>query len=279
MISRDKISGTINVSQEAYIDNILARFNLQEAKSYSSPLDPNVKLSKDQCPKTDEEKKAMEKVPYRQAIRSLMWAAVATQPDIAFPVSLLSQFLENLGEVHWNTVKQVLKYLKGTKDHKLTLGLSQNGLVGYADADWALQDHRHSISAYVFQIDSGSISWNCQKQSIVALSSIEVEFITLTHAAKEALCLQHFITEVFQPLEFPIQIYSDNQFTITIAYGNQMHAHTKHFDIRLYFHRDTIENKKITLEHLPTKQMVADILTKGLPSPHTQVLSQKIGIY
>ena len=108
-IDRDKISGTINISQEAYIDNILARFNLQDAKSYSSPLDPNVKLSKDQCPITDEEKKTMEKtmekVPYRQAIGSLMWAAVATRPDIAFAVSLLSQFLENLGEVHWNAVK------------------------------------------------------------------------------------------------------------------------------------------------------------------------------
>ena len=192
---------------------------------------------------------------------------------------MLSQFLENLGEVHWNAVKQVLRYLKGTKDHKLTLGLSQNGLVGYVDADWALQDHRHSISAYVFQIDSGSISWSCQKQLIVTLSSTEAEFITLTHAAKEDLWLQHFITEVFQPLDFLIQIYSDNQSAIMIAYSNQMHAHTKHFNIRLYFLRDTIENKKITLEYLPTEQMVADVLTKGLPSPHTQVLSQKLGIY
>ena len=104
-IDRDKISGTINISQEAYIDNIFARFNLQDAKSYSSPLVPNVKLSKDQCPVTDEEKKTMEKVPYRQAIGSLMWAVVATRPDIAFAVSLLSQFLENLSEVHWNAVK------------------------------------------------------------------------------------------------------------------------------------------------------------------------------
>ena len=106
-----------------------------------------------------------------------------------------------------------------------------------------------------------------------------MEFITLTHTAKEALWLQHFITEVFQPLDFPIQIYSDNQSAITIMYSNQMHAHTKHFDIRLYFLRDTIENKKVTLEYLPTEQMVADILTKGLPSPCTQVLSQKLGIY
>ena len=104
-IDRDKTCGTINISQEAYINNILARFNLQDAKLYLSPLDPNVKLSKDQCPATDDKTKMMEKVPYRQAIGSLMWAAVATRPDIAFPVSLLSQFLENLGKVHWNAVK------------------------------------------------------------------------------------------------------------------------------------------------------------------------------
>ena len=159
------------------------------------------------------------------------------------------------------------------------LGSSWNGLVGYVDADWALQDHRHSISAYVFQIDSGSISRSCQKQTIVTLSSTEAEFIALTHAAKGALWLQHFITKVFQPLDSPIQIYSDNQSAITIMYSNQMHARTKHFDIRLYFLRDTIENKKVTLEYLPTKQLVADILTKGLLSPRTQVLSQKFGIY
>ena len=87
------------------------------------------------------------------------------------------------------------------------------------------------------------------------------------------------LPKYFQPLDFPIQIYSDNQSAIMITYGNQMHARTKHFDIRLYFLRDTIENKKIILEYLPTEQMVADVLTKGLPSPRTQVLSQKLGIY
>ena len=92
----------------------------------------------------------MEKVPYRQAIGSLMWAAVATRLDIAFAVSLLSQFLENPGEMHWNAKKRVFKYLKGTKDQKLTLGISRDGIIGYSDADWASQDHRHSISAYIF---------------------------------------------------------------------------------------------------------------------------------
>ena len=145
----------------------------------------------------------MSKIPYREAIGLLMWAEVATQPDIAFAVPLLSQFLENPGEIHWKAVKRVMRYLKGTKNYKLTLGINHNGLLGYADADWVSQDHRHSISAYIFQIDGESISWSCQKQNIVALSST-AEFIALTHVMKEALWLQNFIKEVMQPLESPI---------------------------------------------------------------------------
>ena len=156
-----------------------------------------------------------------QASNRLTWTAVATRPDIAFAVSLLSQFLENPGQIHWNAVKRVFQYLKGTKDSKLTLGNNHEGLIGYTDADWESQDHRHSISGYIYQIDGGSISWSCQKQTIVALSSTEAEFITLTHATKEALWLQHFIMEIFQPLEFQIKIYLDNQSAIAIAYDNQ----------------------------------------------------------
>ena len=140
-----------------------------------------------------------------------------------------------------------MRYLNGMKNYKLTCGKNHDSLLGYADADWASQDHRHSISAYIFQIDGGCISWSCQKQNIVALSSTEAEFIALTHVTKEALWLEHFITEVIQPLKSPIRLYSDNQSAITIAYGNQ-HARTKLFDIHLYFLHDTIENSQITIQ-------------------------------
>ena len=84
-------------------------------------------------------------------------------------------------------MKRVMRYLKGMKNYKLTLGNNCDSLIGYADANWASQDHRHSISAYIFQINGGNISWSCQKQNIVVLSSIEAEFIVLTHTTKEAL--------------------------------------------------------------------------------------------
>ena len=175
--------------------------------------------------------------------------------------------------------KRVMRYLKGTKNYKLTLRINHNSLLGYADVDWASQDHRHSISVYIFQINGGSISWSCQKQNIVTLSSTEAEFIVLTHAMKEALCLQHFITEVIQPLKSPIRLYSDDQSAITITYGNQQHARTKYFDKWHYFLHDTIENSQIMIEYLPTKKMLADILTKGLPGPKVKSLVDKLGRY
>ena len=91
--------------------------------------------------------------------------------------------------------------------------------------------------------------------------------------------VEHFITEIIQPLKSPIRLYSDNQSAITIAYGNQLHTRTKHFDIRLYFLRDTIENNQITIQYLPMDEMLVDILTKGLPGPKLKNLVNKLGIY
>ena len=103
------------------------------------------------------------------------------------------QFLENMSELHWNGVKCVFKYLKGPKEYKLMLGRNQEGLTGYALCSWALQDCRHSISACIFQINGGIVSWSSQKQSIIALSFTEAEFITLTYVSKEALWMLHLI--------------------------------------------------------------------------------------
>jgi hypothetical protein len=176
-IKRDRKAKTISLSQNTYIEKILKHFNLQEAKAIAMPIDPNMKMSKDQCASSkEEEKDHMKNVPYHQAVGSLMWAAVMTRPDIAFTVSLLSQFMENPREVHWEAIKRVLRYLKGIKNHKLIIGKNKNGLIGYSDTDWTSQEHRHSISAYTFIIDGGVISWSCQQQHIIVLSTAKAEF-------------------------------------------------------------------------------------------------------
>src|SRR6267142_2124058 len=105
------------------------------------PVVPSASYSKDDSPASANDAARMRKVPYRKVIGSLMYASVATQLDITFTVSTLSQFLENPGEAHWQAVKQVFCYLAGTHTVALTYGGEQEDLHGYTDADGASQDH------------------------------------------------------------------------------------------------------------------------------------------
>ena len=165
-------------------------FNFTNLKSLSTPMDSSIHFLKDQCPQTPEEIADMCKIPYCEAIGSLNYCAVATCPDIAFSVSLLAQFMENPGRVHWEAVKRVFQYLSGTKNWKLPYRITEEGLKGYTDTDGSLKEHHHAISGYAFLVNGGAISWSSKKQSLITLSTAESEYVTATYAAKEALWLQ-----------------------------------------------------------------------------------------
>ena len=115
-ITRDFEACTLSLSQSLYIDSILTRFNFIDLKSFSTPMDPSIQFTKDQCLKTPEEVAGMARIPYHEAIGSLIYCAVATHPDIAFPTSLLAQYMENPGRVHWEGVKRIFRYLSGMKN-------------------------------------------------------------------------------------------------------------------------------------------------------------------
>ena len=121
------------------------------------------------------------------------------------------------------------------------------------------------------------MSWSSKRQSIVTLSTAEAEYVAATHAAKEAVWLREFITEIFQPYG-PMTLYSDSQSAIALARNEQYHARTKHIDIRFHFIRYVIEAGKITLEYCPTEDMVADTLTKALPSAKAKHFASALGL-
>lgn len=264
-ITRDRDAHTISLSQASYIDAILARFALADATPQGSPMIPGLVYSKDHSPTTPDEVMRMQKTPYREAIGSLMYAAVATRPDIAFAVSALSQFLANPGIAHWEAVKRVFRYLAGTKTYELTYGSERHGLEGFTDADGATQEHRRAISGYAFLIDGGAISWSSRKQELVTLSTAEAEYVAATHAAKEAIWLRKLIGELFPHLIIPTTLYCDNQAALKLATDDNYHARTKHIDIRFHFIRHTVASGALKLVYCPTQDMVADILTKALP--------------
>jgi hypothetical protein len=198
------------LSQKAYVETILERFRLQDAKTTPILMNAGAILSMDQLPSTSDETNEMGDIPYQRGIGLLMYAATSTHPDITFPIAILSQFIWNPGQIHWEAVKDVICYLKATADVTLTLGGSDKGLEAYADADWASQPHRHSMSGYTVLLHSSPVAWSTQKQTIIALSTAEAEYIALTVVMREILYLQALIAELYEPIIPPIPVYCDN---------------------------------------------------------------------
>jgi hypothetical protein len=227
---------TISLSQTAYIESILARFSLTDAKAYSTPMVPSATYGKADSPASATDAVCMRKVPYREAIGSLMYASVTTRPDITFTVSTLSQFLENPGEAHWEAVKRVFCYLSGTCDLTLTYGGERQNLEGYTDADRASQDHHQAISSHTFMIDGRAVSWSSRKQELVTLSTAEAEYIAATHAAKECIWMHHLIGELFPPsVSRSTTVHCNNQAALVLVKDDNYHACTKHINIRYHF--------------------------------------------
>src|SRR6266540_4409061 len=135
----------------------------------------------------------MKNVPYREAVGSLMYTAMGTQPDVAFATSTVAQYMDNPGWEHWEAVKRIFRYLKGMKDMKLVYGDRKTNLEGFVNADGASQDHRRAISGYVFMVDGGAMSWSSKKQELVTLSTTEAEYVAAKHEAKEAVWLRQLI--------------------------------------------------------------------------------------
>lgn len=278
-VERDWELGTIALSQHAYIDAILARFNFDDLKPSAIPMDPAVPLLKSQSPTTLADIAKMRNVPYREAVGSLMYAAMGTRPDIAFATSTVAQFLENPGSVHWEAVKRIFRYLKGTKELSLVYGGRKEDLQGWVDADGASQEHRRAISGYVFMVDGGAVSWTSKKQELVTLSTTEAEYVAATHAAKEAMWLRALFSEIHVKFESgPTTIFGDNKSAIALAHGGNYHARTKHIDIRYHFIRYIIDAGSIKLIYCSTDEQTADTLTKALPSTKAKHFATAMGL-
>ena len=196
-ITRDRKAKKLWLSQEKYVERVLERFNMKDAKSVSTPLANHFKLSRSLCPTTTDEKEKMASIPYSSAVGSLMYCMVCTRPDIAHVVSTVSRFLSNPGKEHWEAVKWIFKYLRGTSKLCLSFGGSKPVLEGFTDADMAGDlDGRKSTSGFLFTFAGGAVSWQSKLQKCVALSTTEAEYIAATEAAKEMLWMKRFVQEL-----------------------------------------------------------------------------------
>jgi len=152
----------IFLSQRSYLESILRRYGLKELKPVSLPMETNARLTSAQSPSTTEEFAHMQNVPYHKAVSSLMYASLGTRPDITYAIQSISRFSKNPGVAHWDAVKRIFCYLKGTKDLWLSYGGKGKKLTGYADADGNMAKDHHAISGYAFILHGGAISWSAK---------------------------------------------------------------------------------------------------------------------
>ena len=221
----------------------------------------------------------MQNVFYHEAVRTLMYASLGMWPDITYAMQTVSHFTKNPGTTHWEAVKKIFHYLKGMKDLWLLYGGQQKNFVGYADADRNMAKDCHAISRYTFILNSGAISWSTKRQEIISLSTMKSEYIAATYTSKEALWLCSLISQLFDTILPATTLFSNNQSAIALTKDHQYHARTKHINIRFHFICWIVKNSSLRLMYCPTEEMVADTLTKALPSPKVKHLLPNLDSY
>ena len=277
-IIRDRKKKRLWLSQEKYIEKVLNRFNMKDAKSVSTPLAAHFKLSADLCPCDDKEKEEMSKIPYASAVGSLMYAMVCTRPDIAHSVGVVSRFLANPGKKHWEAVKWILRYLKGTGHHCLCFGNNEIMLEGFADADMdGVVNTRKSTTGYVYTFVGVAVSWISKLQKVVALSTTEAEYIAATEACKEMLWMQRFLVELGIKQDKYV-LHCDSQSAIHLAKNPAFHSKTKHIDLRYHWIRQVLEEGQLQLEKIHTDENLADMFTKILPKTKQELCRRLVGL-
>ncbi|XP_072084661.1 secreted RxLR effector protein 161-like [Arachis hypogaea] len=148
------------------------------------------------CPSSEAERMKMSRVSYASAVGSLMYAMICTRPDIAQAVAVVSQFMADPGKKHWNVIKRILRYIKGTSNVALCFGGSEFIVNGYVDSDFAGDlDKQKSTTGYVFTLAEGPVSWLSKLQTVVALSTTKAEYMAATQACKEAIWIQRLIAK------------------------------------------------------------------------------------
>jgi len=277
-VIRDRTTRTITLDQEHLVDQVLSRFGMADCKPVTTPLDPSIKLTRGTTENIEDK---CDSTLFRQIVGGLMFLMTGTRPDIAAAVSIISQFFESPTDSHFAAAKRILRYIKGTRNLKLHLGnTSDTTLVGYSDANWGNDlDTRKSTTGYLFLFSGGAISWSSKRQSTVALSTTEAEYMAITHATKEAVWLRTLLKELGYEQTGATTIYEDNQSCISLAKNPVHHARTKHIDIQHHFIREKVESKEIDVVYMPTDDMVADALTKPLPRPKFSKLVGEMGLH
>ena len=261
------------ISQKSYAKNLLERFGMGESNGIATPMEPYLKLNKEEGELLKDERR------FRQLVGSLIYLTT-TRPEIAFPVSIISQFMQSPRTPHLDAAKRILRYVKYSLDYGLLYKRSSDFMLrGYTDADWAGDTNdRRSTSSYCFSTGSAMISWCSKKQSTVALSSTEAEYMAATIATQECIWLKRLIGDIYCEVDYAVPIECDNESAIRLASNPIFHGRTKHIEIHHHFVREKVLNQEVELKGVHTSNQVADIFTKALAKSKFESFRAALGV-
>jgi hypothetical protein len=212
----------------------------------------------------------------------LQYLANTTRPDIAYAVNRLAAYTANPSIQHTSALKQVLRYLCGTKDYGIMYQKThkeEHALChGYADTMYANTDDLKSMSGCVYMAAGGAVTWRSKKQATIALSSTEAEYVALSEAGQEACWLKNLYEELGYIPKEPILIRGDNDESIAMAKNPQFHKRLKHIAIRWHWVRDLVEDEIIQISSCRDPEQTADVLMKALQHPKHQKNVQEMGL-
>ena len=279
----------IFVHQSSYLEKVLKRFYMDNSHPLSNPMVVrHLEAEKDQFrPREKDEKILGPEVPYLSAVGALMYLANNTRPDISFSVNLLARYSSCPTKRHWNGVKHILRYLRGTMDMGLYYSnSSKEELIGYADAGYLSDPHKgRSQTGYLFTCGGTAISWRSVKQTLAATSSNHAEIIAIHEASRECIWLRNLTQHIRENCglssnkDVPTILYEDNaaciaQFKEGFIKGDR----TKHISPKFFFTHDLQKERGINIQKIQSCNNLADLFTKALPTSKFEEMVRKIGM-
>ncbi|GJY56531.1 retrotransposon protein, putative, ty1-copia subclass [Tanacetum coccineum] len=269
-IYRDRSKRLIGLCQNAYMDKILKRYKMDNSKRGHIPMQERLDLNKSQGAQTPKEVNRMKNVPYASAVGSIMYAVRCTRPDVAFAQNMTSRFQQNPGEPHWTAVKNILKYLRNTKDMFLVYGgnpSTELRVECYCDAGFETdRDDTKSQTGYIFVLNGGAMDWKSSKQSTTTMSATESEYIAVSEAAMEAVWIRKFISglSIVPTINEPLNMYYDNSAVVHYANEPGVQKGARHYQRRYHYVRKCVELGEIRILKVHTDNYLADPFTKAL---------------
>ena len=264
----------IKIKQTRYAKDLISRCGMQNCNAVLSPLPTTADLTSSHD--GDVSLNAAAHSEYRSLIGALIHLAVSTRPDISFAVGALAGQVHNPTNRHQSLLKRILRYVAGTTEYGLQYTrrpITATSLSAQVDADWGgCMDSRHSTTGYI-AVNGGPVSWKSKKQTVIALSSAESEYVAMSTCAKQITWLRRLVWEIVSKRPFdaddtscmpPTPVHSDSTAAIALAKNETVTARNKHKDIKIHHLKDLWKRGIIRFLHVPSINSIADLLTKAV---------------